>query len=139
MEAAEAIRKRVEALASEGRRTELDLERARLQAARARQKVLNAESDRDLDVLELKRLIGWPGSTPLTLAGDPDGIGSRAVPVGEPLRRARDGPGAEVALRARSSSWAVPRGSRASASRRSSRRPPSTSAWPSSTTTTSTT
>ena len=71
-EAAEAIRKRVEALTSEGRRTELDLERARLQAARAKQKLLNAESDRDLDVLELKRLIGWPGSAPLVLAGDPE-------------------------------------------------------------------
>ena len=72
LDAAEAIRKRVEALASEGRRTELDLERARLQSARARQKLLNAQSDSDLDLLELKRLIGWPGSAPLTLAQDPD-------------------------------------------------------------------
>jgi outer membrane protein TolC len=72
MDAAETIRQRVEALAAEGRRTELDLERARLQVARARQKLLNAQSDRDLDVLELKRLIGWPGSAPLVLSGDPD-------------------------------------------------------------------
>ena len=72
VDAAEAIRQRTEALAAEGRETELDLERARLQAARARQKLLNAESDRDLDLLELKRLIGWPGSAPLTLAADPD-------------------------------------------------------------------
>jgi outer membrane protein len=72
LDAAETIRKRVEALAGEGRRTELDLERARLQAARARQKLLNAESDRDLDQLELKRLIGWPASAPLQLAADPD-------------------------------------------------------------------
>ncbi|HEY2796827.1 MAG TPA: TolC family protein [Thermoanaerobaculia bacterium] len=72
VDAAETIRKRVEALAAEGRETDLDLERARLQAARARQKLLNAESDRDLDLLELKRLIGWPGSAPLTLAADPD-------------------------------------------------------------------
>ncbi len=72
VDAAEAIRQRTEALAAEGRQTELDLERARLTAARARQKLLNAESDRDLDLLELKRLIGWPGSAPLTLAADPD-------------------------------------------------------------------
>jgi outer membrane protein len=72
LDAAEAIRRRDEALAGEGRRTELDLERAKLQAARARQKLLNADSDRDLDLLELKRLIGWPGSAPLVLAADPD-------------------------------------------------------------------
>lgn len=70
-DAAETIRKRVEALALEGRRTELDSERARLQGARTRQKLLNAESDRDLDMLELKRLIGWPGSAPITLS-DPN-------------------------------------------------------------------
>jgi outer membrane protein len=64
----------VAALLEEGRRTELDLDRAKLQGARARQKVLNAESDRDLDELELKRLIGWPGSAPLVLAGDPDAV-----------------------------------------------------------------
>jgi outer membrane protein TolC len=69
LEAAEAEARRVEALYGEGRRTELDLERAKLQAARAKQKLLNAESDRDLDALELKRLIGWPGNAPLQLAG----------------------------------------------------------------------
>src|SRR5262249_41153300 len=73
-DAAEAIARREAALLGEGRITELDAERARLQSARARQKVLNAESDRDLDLLELKRLIGWPGSAPLRLAGDPDAI-----------------------------------------------------------------
>ena len=88
LEAAETIRKRVEALAQEGRRTELDLERARLQAARAKQKLLNAESDRDLDVLELKRLIGWPGSAPLVVAGDPDGT-IPELPAGENLSAAR--------------------------------------------------
>ena len=72
LDAAEAIRKREEALAAEGRRTELDAERAKLESARAKQKLLNAESDRDLDMLELKRLIGWPGSAPLVLAGDPE-------------------------------------------------------------------
>jgi outer membrane protein len=73
-EAAEAIAVREAALFDEGRATELDVERAKLQAARSRQKLLNAESDRDLDMLELKRLIGWPGSAPLKLAGDPDAI-----------------------------------------------------------------
>lgn len=72
--AAEAMAGRVQALFDEGRRTELDVERAALQAARARQKVLDAESDRDLSELELKRLIGWPGSSPLRLAGDPDAV-----------------------------------------------------------------
>ena len=65
---------RVTALFEEGRRAELDVERATLQAARARQKLLNAESDRDLGELELKRLIGWPGSAPLHLAGDPEAV-----------------------------------------------------------------
>jgi len=72
VEAAEALSARTKALYDEGRRSELELEDATLQAARARQKLLNAESDRDLDELELKRLIGWPGSAPLRLAGDPD-------------------------------------------------------------------
>src|SRR5262249_35943781 len=58
------------ALFDEGRRTELGVERARLQAARAKQKLLNAESDRDLDGLELKRLIGWPANAPLRLTSD---------------------------------------------------------------------
>ncbi len=74
LDAAEAMARRVTALFDEGRRPELDVERATLQAARARQKLLNAESDRDLSELELKRLIGWPGSAPLRLAGDPDAV-----------------------------------------------------------------
>jgi outer membrane protein TolC len=74
LDAAEAIARRMTALYDEGRRSELELENATLQAARARQKLLNAESDRDLGELELKRLIGWPGSSPLRLAGDPDAV-----------------------------------------------------------------
>jgi outer membrane protein TolC len=88
LDAAEAIRQRVEALAGEGRRTELDVERAKLQSARARQKLLNAESDRDLDVLELKRLIGWPGSAPLALAADPEAA-IPELPASENLSAAR--------------------------------------------------
>lgn len=74
LEAAEAIARRMTALFEEGRRTELEVESATLQAARARQKLLNAESDRDLGELELKRLIGWPGSASLHLAGDPEAV-----------------------------------------------------------------
>jgi len=74
LDASEAMAGRVTALFEEGRRTRLDVERATLGAARARQKLLNAESDRDLSELELKRLIGWPGSSPLRLAGDPDSV-----------------------------------------------------------------
>jgi len=88
VDAAEAIRRRVEALATEGRQTELDLERAKLQSARARQKLLNADSDRDLDLLELKRLIGWPGSAPIVLAADPD-LAVPDLPNSENLSAAR--------------------------------------------------
>ncbi|HEY3169381.1 MAG TPA: TolC family protein [Thermoanaerobaculia bacterium] len=70
LSAAEGTLKRISSLFEEGRRTELDVERARLQAARAKQKLLNAESDRDLEGLELKRMIGWPVSAPLRLAGE---------------------------------------------------------------------
>jgi outer membrane protein TolC len=72
VEASDATARRIEALYGEGRRTQLDVERARLSAARSRQKVLNAESDRQLDELELRRLIGWPPTAPIVLAGDPE-------------------------------------------------------------------
>ncbi len=68
--AAEAALQRTLALFDEGRRTEIEVERARLQAARAKQKLLNAESDRDLDGLELKRLVGWPANAPMRLSSD---------------------------------------------------------------------
>lgn len=62
---------RVAALLKEGRQTELDLERARLDVARARQRLLDEESESDLDLMEMRRLIGWPGGAPLRLAEDP--------------------------------------------------------------------
>jgi outer membrane protein TolC len=68
--AAEASLERTTALFDAGRVTEIEVERAKLQAAREKQKLLNAESDRDLDGLELKRLIGWPASAPLRLTSD---------------------------------------------------------------------
>ncbi len=70
LSAAEAVLQRTIALFDAGRQTEIEVERARLQTARAKQKVLNAESDRDLDGLELKRLIGWPASAPMRLSSD---------------------------------------------------------------------
>jgi outer membrane protein TolC len=70
LSAAEAALQRSIALFEEGRRTEIEVERERLQAARAKQKLLNAESDRDLDSLELKHLIGWPANAPLRLSSD---------------------------------------------------------------------
>ena len=68
--AADASLERTLALFEAGRVTELDVERSRLRAAREKQKLLNAESDRDLDGLELKRLIGWPANVPLRLSSD---------------------------------------------------------------------
>jgi outer membrane protein len=68
--AAEAARDRTVALFGEGRMTGIEVDRAKLAAARAKQKLLNAESDRDLDGLDLKRLIGWPANTPLRLSSE---------------------------------------------------------------------
>ncbi len=68
--AREAIAGRVQALLREGRRTPLDSARAELDSARARERLLAAESDRELDLHELRRLVGWPGGVPLVLSGD---------------------------------------------------------------------
>ncbi|MGE5414625.1 MAG: TolC family protein [Syntrophomonadaceae bacterium] len=68
--AAEAALQRTQDLFEAGRVTEMDVERAKLATARAKQKLLNAESDRELDGLELKRLIGWPASAPLRLSSE---------------------------------------------------------------------
>ncbi len=72
--AAESEVQRTTALFGEGRATEMDVERTKLRQARARQKLLNAESDRDLDGFELKRLIGWPGNVPLRLSSETEGM-----------------------------------------------------------------
>ncbi len=69
--AAESVRDHTAALAREGRRTELDLERASLEAAKARQKTLDAESDRDLDFRELRIAIGADPGSPLEIAENP--------------------------------------------------------------------
>jgi len=71
LEAREAVAQRQKSLAREGRLTELDVERASLEEARARQRLYAAESDRDLDGHELARLVGLPPGTILSLAEDP--------------------------------------------------------------------
>jgi outer membrane protein TolC len=64
-EAAKArLVERSEALAREGRLLPVDLERARLALARARQEKLDALSDQDLDALELAHLLGRPEGAP---------------------------------------------------------------------------
>jgi outer membrane protein len=68
--AAETAQQRMVDLFEAGRVTEMDVERAKLASARAKQKLLNAESDRELDGLELKRLIGWPANAPLRLSSE---------------------------------------------------------------------
>jgi outer membrane protein TolC len=70
LEAYGRLRAQVEARLAEGRATPLELERAALQEAQARQTRLDRESDRDLDQLELRLLIGWAANTPLVLLAD---------------------------------------------------------------------
>jgi len=71
LEAQQALEKRTVALFREGRKTELDAERAGLETARARRGLLAAESDRDLAAEELRRLVGLPAGAPVVLADDP--------------------------------------------------------------------
>jgi outer membrane protein TolC len=58
---------RTEALGREGRLTDLDIGRARLAEAEAREAVAEARSRRELDDLELRGLLGWPAGPPLRL------------------------------------------------------------------------
>jgi len=76
------------ALAREGRLTDLDVGRARVAEAEARQAVAEARSRRELDDLELRGLLSWPSGPPLRLdaasiADLPPGEGG-----GDPLARA---------------------------------------------------
>jgi outer membrane protein len=80
LSAQEAIVRRERALAREGRRTDLDVERSALEEARARQKLYAAESDRDLDRHELASLVGLPAGAPVSVIDDPE----QAVPEPEP-------------------------------------------------------
>ena len=71
LEARETMASRVRALAREGRATDIDVERAALEAARSRQRLLAAESDRDLDRYELARLTGLPAGAIPAIVDDP--------------------------------------------------------------------
>jgi outer membrane protein TolC len=71
VEAREAVLRRASALRREGRRTDLEVESAGLQVARAKQKLLDAQAELDLDRLELSRLIDWPSGSTLVLSEDP--------------------------------------------------------------------
>ena len=71
LEAREAIFRRAAALRAEGRLTDLDVENAGLEVARAKQKLLDRTLSRDFDALELRRLLDWPAGAPLALTDDP--------------------------------------------------------------------
>jgi outer membrane protein TolC len=71
LEAREATLRRISALRREGRQTDLDVEKASLEVARAKQKLLDQQSERALDQLELKRLLDWPSGEPLVLGQEP--------------------------------------------------------------------
>ena len=80
LEAREAVLRRVAALAREGRRTDLETERAGLEVARAKQALANREAEWDLDRLELAWLTDSPRGEPIQAAEDPLG----ALPEPEP-------------------------------------------------------
>jgi outer membrane protein len=69
--ARETISRRAAALRDAGRKTDIETERAALETARARQQLLDAQSDGDLDEMALRRLIGWSSRAPIVLADDP--------------------------------------------------------------------
>ena len=71
LEAREAILRRATALAREGRRTDLEVEQAGLEVARAKQRLADRLSESDLDGLELAWLVDLPRGGPLELAEDP--------------------------------------------------------------------
>ncbi|HYT32083.1 MAG TPA: TolC family protein [Thermoanaerobaculia bacterium] len=80
LETREAAHRRVAALGREGRTTPLEVERAGLEVARAKQTLLDRETEADLDRLELARLIGWSSSDPIPIAEDPLAV----LPVSPP-------------------------------------------------------
>jgi outer membrane protein len=88
LETREAAYRRFGALGREGRTTPLEVERAGLEVARAKQTLLDRETEADLDRLELARLIGWSSSDPIPIAEDPLGALPNSSP-GDPLAVAR--------------------------------------------------
>ncbi|HEY6930106.1 MAG TPA: TolC family protein, partial [Thermoanaerobaculia bacterium] len=87
LEVREASLRRVSALRREGRLTDLDVEKASLEVARAKQKLSDQQSERALDQLELKRLLDWPAHETLSLAADP--LASLPNPEGDVVVLAR--------------------------------------------------
>ena len=85
LEAEEATLRRVTALRREGRETDLAIEKASLEVARAKQTLLDQQSERALDLLELKSLLDWPSGEALVLAEEP----LAALPPPETDNRAR--------------------------------------------------
>ncbi|MGE5345663.1 MAG: TolC family protein, partial [Acidithiobacillales bacterium] len=71
--ASETMEARTAALGREGRTTDLDVRRAALAAARARQQLHAAESARDVAAAGLNAAAGLPGEGPPPLAEDPLG------------------------------------------------------------------
>ncbi len=65
--ALERARVRTEALAEAGRLTGVDVERARLAEAEARQDLAEARANRELDEAALRVRVGWPADAPLEL------------------------------------------------------------------------
>ena len=87
LEAREAVHRRISALAREGRQTELEVEQAGLEVARAKQAVADRESEYDLDRLELAHLVDWASREPLAIAEDP--LAALREPSGDSLAAAR--------------------------------------------------
>ncbi len=82
--ARERARVRTEALVREGRVTELDVGRARLAEAEARQALAEAQASRELDEASLRGRLGWPAERPLLL--DAASLGELPEePRGDPL------------------------------------------------------
>lgn len=77
--AEQELLRHVESRRTEGRETELSVERASLALARARQKQLDAASESDLDERELKAAIGAPPAQEISLPDDP----ATALPAAE--------------------------------------------------------
>ena len=90
LEAQETIARRVSSLAAEGRVTPLEAETAALDVARAKQKLLDRTFAKDIDELELKRLLDWPADQTLTIADEPAG-GLPSPPPSGNLEAARAG------------------------------------------------
>jgi outer membrane protein TolC len=78
--AARELLRHAEARRQEGRETDLAVERASLDVARARQKALDAASDAALDLRELKLAVGIAPGREIVLTDDP----ARALPAQAP-------------------------------------------------------